>query len=323
MPLFFTEPAYPMRTTAIGGRPMRFLKLKEVMEKTALSRSAIYRKMNEDQFPQSISLGDRAVAWVESEVDEWNIVGNGPGDLVLKKNEKVIRFNQPLTIASKADLVITNSKLAGIEKGFLVQGEVPSELFTEKLEANTKALESLLGCKPSLGLLAIKTMLEFGVTINISRMTLLPSLERPLDYDKRKALPAAYHNWLGERRLASGWMDKLNWPGYVMKLARHEPANDATTNRILSNLQSLPSIPKAEATELLKGLSEVKPLTWLEHIDYSSLIALESLFFVLRGRHISPNWWLYDNELSTEVNRLQKNLALAQQDLLFSEKVKA
>ncbi|CSI81208.1 transcriptional regulator [Vibrio cholerae] len=26
---------------------MRFLKLKEVMEKTALSRSAIYRKMNE------------------------------------------------------------------------------------------------------------------------------------------------------------------------------------------------------------------------------------------------------------------------------------
>ncbi|HAV1336262.1 AlpA family transcriptional regulator [Vibrio parahaemolyticus] len=50
---------------------MRFLKLQEVMEKTALSRSAIYRKMNEDQFPQSISLGDRAVAWVESEVDEW------------------------------------------------------------------------------------------------------------------------------------------------------------------------------------------------------------------------------------------------------------
>lgn len=50
---------------------MRFLKLKEVMEKTALSRSAIYRKMNEDQFPKSISLGDRAVAWVESEVEEW------------------------------------------------------------------------------------------------------------------------------------------------------------------------------------------------------------------------------------------------------------
>lgn len=71
MLLFFTELAYPMRTTAIGGRPMRFLKLKEVMEKTALSRSAIYRKMNDGEFPKSISLGDRAVAWVEGEVDEW------------------------------------------------------------------------------------------------------------------------------------------------------------------------------------------------------------------------------------------------------------
>ncbi|PFG46216.1 AlpA family transcriptional regulator [Vibrio sp. ES.051] len=50
---------------------MRFLKLKEVMDKTALSRSAIYRKMNDGDFPQTISLGDRAVAWLESEVDDW------------------------------------------------------------------------------------------------------------------------------------------------------------------------------------------------------------------------------------------------------------
>lgn len=50
---------------------MRFLKLKEVMEKIALSRSAIYRKMGEGEFPKSVSLSDRAVAWVESEVDVW------------------------------------------------------------------------------------------------------------------------------------------------------------------------------------------------------------------------------------------------------------
>ncbi len=60
-----------MGTNDIGGRPMRFLKLKEVMEKTALSRSAIYRKMEEGEFPEKVSLGDRAVAWVESEVDDW------------------------------------------------------------------------------------------------------------------------------------------------------------------------------------------------------------------------------------------------------------
>lgn len=50
---------------------MRFLKLKEVMQKTALSRSAIYRKMDEESFPKSVSLGDRAVAWIESEVEGW------------------------------------------------------------------------------------------------------------------------------------------------------------------------------------------------------------------------------------------------------------
>lgn len=52
---------------------MRFLKLKEVMEKTALSRSAIYRKMSDGEFPESVSLGDRAVAWVDSEIDDWMV----------------------------------------------------------------------------------------------------------------------------------------------------------------------------------------------------------------------------------------------------------
>lgn len=50
---------------------MRFLRLKEVMQKTALSRSAIYRKMKEEDFPTTLNLGDRAVAWVESEIDDW------------------------------------------------------------------------------------------------------------------------------------------------------------------------------------------------------------------------------------------------------------
>ncbi|AAW87593.1 DNA-binding protein [Aliivibrio fischeri ES114] len=50
---------------------MRFLRLKEVMALTALGRSSIYKFMSEGRFPQTISLGDRAVAWVESEVEEW------------------------------------------------------------------------------------------------------------------------------------------------------------------------------------------------------------------------------------------------------------
>ncbi len=44
---------------------MRFLKLKEVMQKTAPATSRIYRKMNNDEFPKSICLGDRDVVWLE------------------------------------------------------------------------------------------------------------------------------------------------------------------------------------------------------------------------------------------------------------------
>ncbi|EMI4221901.1 AlpA family transcriptional regulator [Vibrio parahaemolyticus] len=51
---------------------MRFLRLKEVMSLTGLGRSTIYKFMaDETDFPKSVPLGGRAVAWVESEIEEW------------------------------------------------------------------------------------------------------------------------------------------------------------------------------------------------------------------------------------------------------------
>ncbi|GHW71960.1 putative transcriptional regulator [Vibrio cholerae] len=51
---------------------MRFLRLKEVMSLTGLGRSTIYKFMaDENDFPKSVPLGGRAVAWVESEIEEW------------------------------------------------------------------------------------------------------------------------------------------------------------------------------------------------------------------------------------------------------------
>ena len=41
------------------------------MARTGLSRSKIYVRLDEGRFPQPVSLGGRAVGWVESEVDEW------------------------------------------------------------------------------------------------------------------------------------------------------------------------------------------------------------------------------------------------------------
>ena len=50
---------------------MRFIRLKEVMHVTGLGRSSIYNYMAEGRFPKTVSLGGRAVAWVESEVQDW------------------------------------------------------------------------------------------------------------------------------------------------------------------------------------------------------------------------------------------------------------
>ena len=51
--------------------PTRFLRLPEVMARTRLSRSTIYVRLAAGCFPQPVSLGGRAVGWIEAEVDEW------------------------------------------------------------------------------------------------------------------------------------------------------------------------------------------------------------------------------------------------------------
>ena len=49
----------------------KFLRLKSVIELTGLSRSTIYLMMSEGRFPNSISIGSRAIAWTDNEVKEW------------------------------------------------------------------------------------------------------------------------------------------------------------------------------------------------------------------------------------------------------------
>ncbi len=50
---------------------MTILRRKQVQERTGLSRSTIYLRIAQGNFPKAVSLGARAVGWVESEIDEW------------------------------------------------------------------------------------------------------------------------------------------------------------------------------------------------------------------------------------------------------------
>ena len=47
------------------------LRLPEVMARTGLSRSTIYNKISNDEFPHSIKLGLRSVGWISEEVEQW------------------------------------------------------------------------------------------------------------------------------------------------------------------------------------------------------------------------------------------------------------
>ncbi|WP_429120162.1 helix-turn-helix transcriptional regulator [Aeromonas allosaccharophila] len=50
---------------------MRFIRVREAIQKTGLSKSSIYDLMAQGQFPQTVRLGGRSVAFVEGEVDAW------------------------------------------------------------------------------------------------------------------------------------------------------------------------------------------------------------------------------------------------------------
>ena len=52
-------------------KPLRLLKRREVEEKTSMSCSAIYAAIAAGAFPKPCTVGARAVAWLESEVDAW------------------------------------------------------------------------------------------------------------------------------------------------------------------------------------------------------------------------------------------------------------
>ena len=48
----------------------QIMRLQQVIELLRTSRSTVYKQVNKGTFPKPISMGDRAVAWVTSEVNE-------------------------------------------------------------------------------------------------------------------------------------------------------------------------------------------------------------------------------------------------------------
>ena len=50
---------------------MKILRLPIVKAKVGLGRSTIYAQVSQGVFPKPVSIGPRAIGWVDSEIDEW------------------------------------------------------------------------------------------------------------------------------------------------------------------------------------------------------------------------------------------------------------
>jgi prophage regulatory protein len=66
-----------------GGRaPMAVLRLPGVKARTGLSRATIYRKIQCAEFPRPLQLSQRAVGWLEADIDAWiaSCIAGGAND---------------------------------------------------------------------------------------------------------------------------------------------------------------------------------------------------------------------------------------------------
>lgn len=51
--------------------PDRILRIKTVLDRTGLSRSTLYRKVQNGSFPKQIAISTRCAGWRESAINEW------------------------------------------------------------------------------------------------------------------------------------------------------------------------------------------------------------------------------------------------------------
>jgi prophage regulatory protein len=74
------QTSHSWKTNSNTGRPITILRRKQVEARTGLSRSSIYARLKRNPnrpgdydptFPKPVSIGAKAVGWIEAELDQW------------------------------------------------------------------------------------------------------------------------------------------------------------------------------------------------------------------------------------------------------------
>lgn len=269
---------------------------------------------------------------IQMQLDTLRIVGNGPGKaLEPVANQLTITFNpsigrQPMF----GEIQISNWKHAGLPtacRPFLVAaptlGPYWCQQFEDLLRHSAKTLEPLLGCFPSSGLVAVHAALLLAKHVSVCRMPLKPSLVRVADMSRRKPLPCAFHNWLGERRLGLSLLreygpERLLWKSLSLEtVVDRGELTDSNPLILLTDLFNQGwSVQESEFVGTLEQLTGFEQSSWVCNAEETCLTALERHFFLSRHSSDTPNWWLYSNRISVPLDNILHRLMLCQLELM-------
>lgn len=193
----------------------------------------------------------------------------------------------------------------------------------QKINLALPHLTEQLGCIPSTGYCVIHALWSGANDVQVDGMNFDPSLVRSPSLQPRKALPQAYHNWLGERRTtyrralievpsASLEWDLLNTGGKALAARFHAGPH----TKPIDVFALIDAFEAAQRTGLLGPLEKVSeavliPDTSLLHTADSTR-RLEAFCFLDRISSDTPNWWLYDERGSELCEAIVRSIRTAQ-----------
>lgn len=264
------------------------------------------------------------------------IIGNGPGEIPkCKPGRPFIRFNlSEDTPLSLMEVRVSNQRVRrrSCESGLfqvLSYGmrDTERDRFQRLLTQQASKLHSELGCLPSTGLATVHACMELDLLVHVFRMPLRPTLLRAPELAPRQPLAAAFHNWLGEQRLAwrliAAHGDHLRWldmtaqmGAIIMKKEGHLDPYPC----IFQWMQNAASRgPKAVDRANLVELATSSKFDWEGYAKPERLRQLEPFFHLDRSRQETQNWWLYSNSLSITIDTLLGRLTQAQKFLYVGQ----
>lgn len=260
------------------------------------------------------------------------VIGNGPNEMpMFERDRPFIRFNLSDDIPlSPMEIRVSNrrvAELSGKPAVFQVQSQWMKDTEHEQLQHLLTKQASKLGaelrCLPSTGLTTVHVCIGLSLSVQVFRMPLRPTMFRASELPPRQPLAAAFHNWLGEQRMAwrliASQGDQLSWPDMVAKRC-------AIAGETERGLDPYPRIFEWMQKASVEGPDFVDPANlvelanssrfdWLGYAKYERLHQLEPFFYLDRTRQKTANWWLYSNTLSTAIDTLLGRLTQAQRFL--------